>query len=316
MIIGIDESGNFDESSNLRHLFVAAFIESKNGKLEIKKQQFLNWEKRLPKETKNQHGEVKGNNLNQQQLLEFLGTVVIQPPFVRTACVSIVPNKNPVHIIEKHRKSEIKQIEYSHTLSSNLGTKKRNLNFLESYVKWLKKRSNRDYLKMLCLKNLLKNSFHNIIIHCIMNGRIEESLDVYYKIDKDFLTEENIFWEHYSRRSIQNYTQKNPWPVLDTWDSEHPFIKKYMYEADGRSVININLIYKNLNFLDSKENIEIRIADVIGIILNRYYNKNELKNEFDLLSKTGIVKDEHLELRLPDFDLEQTLELFKKQHLE
>jgi hypothetical protein len=316
MIIGIDESGNFDESSNLRHLFVAAFIESKNGKLEIKKQQFLNWEKRLPKETKNQHGEVKGNNLNQQQLLEFLGTVVIQPPFVRTACVSIVPNKNPVHIIEKHRKSEIKQIEYSHTLSSNLGTKKRNLNFLESYVKWLKKRSNRDYLKMLCLKNLLKNSFHNIIIHCIMNDRIEESLDVYYKIDKDFLTEENIFWEHYSRRSIQNYTQKNPWPVLDTWDSEHPFIKKYMYEADGRSVININLIYKNLNFLDSKENIEIRIADVIGIILNRYYNKNELKNEFELLSKTGIVKDEHLELRLPDFDLEQTLELFKKQHLE
>ncbi len=36
MVIGIDESGNFDEKSTLRHIFVAAFIETENGKIERK----------------------------------------------------------------------------------------------------------------------------------------------------------------------------------------------------------------------------------------------------------------------------------------
>jgi hypothetical protein len=304
MIIGIDESGNFDENSSSRHFFVAAFIESQNGKLAIKKRQFLNWEKALPDAAKNSNGEVKGSLLNKVQLSSFLRTVIIQPPFVRTAVVSIIPSKNPINIIEKYQELEIKQTEYNYSVFLEEGSKKRNLNFLENYARWLKKRSKREFLKMLCLKNLLKDSFHNIILHGILNNRIKETLDIHYKIDKDFLTEENIFWEHYSRRSIQNYTQENPRPILDTWDSEHPFVKKYIYESNGKDMININLIYENLKFLNSNEHFEIRIADIIGIIINRYHNRNELKEEFSWLSKTEF--SDQIELLLYDFDVEST----------
>jgi hypothetical protein len=312
MVIGIDESGNFDDTSNLRQFFIAAFIESENGKLEIKKQQYLRWENQLPVTAKNPNGEVKGSFLNKQQLHAFLGTVIIQPPFVRTAMVSIVPNKTPPFIIDKYQQLEIKQADYNLSVFTQMGAKKRNLNFLDNYARWQKKRTRRDYLKMLCLKNLLKNSFHNIIINTIENDRIEEALDIYYKIDRDFLTEENIYWEHYSRSSIQNYTRIEPWPILDTWDAEHPFLKKYTDEKNGNKTININLVYQNLKFLDSRDHIEIRIADVLGIIVNRFYNRNELKLEFDLLSKTGIVRDDHLELRFYDFDVEDTFNQFVK----
>lgn len=44
MIIGIDETGNFDATSNLRQIFIAALIESENGKLELKRHQFIKWD--------------------------------------------------------------------------------------------------------------------------------------------------------------------------------------------------------------------------------------------------------------------------------
>ncbi|MBU0696492.1 MAG: hypothetical protein KKE39_08205 [Bacteroidetes bacterium] len=70
------------------------------------------------------------------------------------------------------------------------------------------------------------------------------------------------------------------------------------------------MIYENLRFLESHNNFEIRIADIIGIIYNRYFNKNELSSEFNLLSKIGIINDHHIELILNDFDEEKTFKEF------
>jgi len=306
MIIGIDETGNFDETSELRHFFIAAFIETENGKLEKKEKQFLNWERSLPLSVKNSQGEVKGSFLNIVQLQSFIHDVAFEPPLIRTSFVSIVPSNNPFTLIEKYRLFEIRQAEYNYQMYLSKGSKKRNINFLDNYVKWLKKRSVRDYLKMSCLKHLLKDTFHNAVVLSILNDRIEETLNFSYKIDRDFLTEENIFWEHYSRMSIRNYTQRNPFPVLDTWDDNHPFIKKYLLNDDDKSGININLIYKNLKFLNSKDHFEIRIADLIGIIINRFYNKGQMPEEHTLLTLAGATNESHIELRLQDFDEEST----------
>lgn len=310
MIIGIDESGNFDENSNLRHFFVAIHIKSENNKLDIKKAQFLNWEKSIHQHFKDKKGEVKGSLLNQKQIKRFLLEVICKEPIIRTSVVSIIPNVNSKQLIEKHQKFEIQQADYNFSVFKINGSKKYNLNFLENYSAWLKKRSLRDYLKMYCLKHLLKDSVHNSIIDSILNDQIEECLNFSYKIDKDFLTEENIFWNHYSKTSIQNYTKNNPFIFLNTWDNNHPFIKKYTFSQKGKKMMNIEMIYENLRFLESHTNFEIRIADIIGIIYNRYFNRNELSDEFNLLSKTGIVNDHHIELILNDFDEEKTFKGF------
>lgn len=310
MVISIDESGNFDEVSNLRQFFVAAFIKSENGCLDLKRNQFLNWEKSINQHFKDKKGEVKGSLLNQQQIKRFLLEVVFKEPIVRTSVVSIIPNVNLKQLIQKHQNFEIRQAEYNFSVFKANGSKKRNLNFLENYSLWLKKRSLRDYLKMHCLKNLLKDTFHNSIIYSILNEQMDECLNFSYKIDKDFLTEENIFWNHYSKSSVQNYTKNNPFIMLDTWDDDHPFIRKYTFSREGKNMIDIKLIYENLRFLESHNNFEIRIADIIGIIYHRYFNRNELSKEFYLLSKTGIINNHHIELTLNDFDEEKTFQDF------
>lgn len=313
MIIGIDETGNFDENSELRHLFIAAFIETENGKLDIKRKQFYEWEASIPDRYKTTKGEIKGNSLPIEHLQHFLKQVVFEMPLIRTSVVSIIPKKNIKALIEKHHVFEVRQAEYNHHVFSTRGSKKYNINFLDSYSKWLKKRSLRDYIKMHCLKHLLKDTFHNAVIHCILNERMEETLNFSYKIDRDFLTEENIYWEHYSKSSIENYTKSNPFVVLDTWDDDHPFIKKYMFNVNGRSLINIKTIYENLRFLDSKDNFEIRIADIIGIVYNRFFNRNEFVEEHHLLSLAGIINDAHIEIIFNDFDPDETFRRFTSE---
>jgi len=313
MIIGIDETGNFDATLNLRHLFIAAFIESENGKLAVKRDQFTKWENNLSTNFKTADGEVKGSLLKGEQLLQFLQQVVFQIPIVRTSIVSVMPAKTTSALIDKHYQMELKQVEYSNLIYKTRGSKKYNLNFLENYVHWLRKRSLRDYLKMHCLKHLLKDSFNNAIIHAALQDRVEELLDISFKVDRDFLTEENIFWEHYSKTSIENYTKDSPFIVIDTWDENHPFTQKYIFQHKGKSCVNIRTAYKNLKFLDSKDHFEIRIADIMGIIYNRFYNRGEVVKEFELLEHAKIIKDAHIEIGFMEFDAEKTFEILKSQ---
>lgn len=315
MIIGIDETGNFDEASNLRQLFIAAIIESENGKLDVKRDQFLNWENSLSINFKTGNGEVKGSLLQTEQLQQFLKDVVCQEPFIRTTIVSVIPDKASISLIDKYHKFEIRQIDFSLEVYKSRATKKYNINFLDSYAKWIKKRSLRDYLKMHCLKHLLKDVFDNSTIYTALNDRVEELLDISFKIDRDFLTEENIFWEHYSRTSIENYTKDNPFTVLDTWDENHPFTQKYIFDHNGKPQISINKVYEKLKFLDSKDHFEIRIADIIGIIYNRYYNKGELCKEFDLLKHFEVGGRAHVEIGFREFDAEKTFASLKKRQI-
>lgn len=313
MIIGIDETGNFDATSNLRHIFIAALIESENGKLAIKHDQFTKWESSLPANFKTTGGEVKGSLLKAEQLQQFLQQVVFQMPLVRTCFVSVIPASATTALIDKHYQMELRQVEYSNEVYHTRGSTRYNLNFLDNYVNWLKNRSLRDYLKMHCLKHLLKDSFNNAIIHAALQDRTEELMEIAFKVDRDFLTEENRFWEHYSKSSIENYTKDNPFIVIDTWDENHPFTQKYIFNHKGKSSINIKKVYENLKFLNSMDHFEIRIADIIGIIYNRFYNRGELVREFELLDHAKVIKDAHVELGFLEFDAERTFEILKGQ---
>jgi hypothetical protein len=311
MIIAIDESGNFHRNSNKFNLFVAAHILSLNGNLEIKQKQFESWENTVPAKMKNKKGEVKGQLLGKVELKNFIKNVVYQKPEIRFTYISVIPKKNNIDIIRKHQKIEICQLQLSLENFKKVNSKKVNINFFDQFSKWLNKRNENEYLKLRCLGSCLYNSFYNSFIYCIALNRVDELLDIEFKIDKDFIDNENIYWNTYSLRSIQNLGKTRPLPMLSDWPQDHPVRVKYTIENKG---IDLKIPFKdNLKFLDSNTNFEIRIADIAAIIYNRHWNGNGIKAHYESLRNKSAAKNEHEQLLFKDFDLDFELEEIRKE---
>ena len=311
MIIAIDESGNFDSNSNKLNLFVAAHIQSQNGNLKIKKKQFENWENRIPVNMRDKKGEVKGQLLGKVELMNFLKNIVYQKPEIRFTYTSIIPQENKVEIINKHKSFEILQLQLSLENFKKVNSRKANINFLDQLSKWLNKRNEIEYLKLLCLKNCLYNSFYNSFIYCIAYNISNELLDIEFKIDRDFISNEDNYWKMYSLRSIQELTKIRPLPMLKEWPQNHPVRKKYTIKNKG---LDLNIPFKdNLKFLNSKEHFEIRIVDIAAIMFNRHWNGTGIKAHYENLRKKSAAKDEHHHLQLNDFEFDYEINKIKKE---
>ncbi len=311
MIIAIDESGSFELNSNKWNLFVAAHIQSQNGNLKIKKRQFENWENRIPVNMRDKKGEVKGQLLSNVQLMNFLKNIVCQKPEIRFTYTSIIPQNNNVEIINKHKRFEILQLQLSLENFKRVNSRKANINFLDQLIKWLNKRNEIEYIKLLCLKNCLYNSFYNSFIYGIATNLTNELLDIEFKIDRDFISNEDIYWKMYSLRSIQELTKVRPLPMLKEWSVNHPIRKKYTIHKKG---LDLNIPFKdNLRFLNSKEDFEIRIVDIAAIMFNRHWNGTGVKEHFERLRLKSAAKNEHHHLRLNDFNFEYEINKIKKE---
>ena len=60
----------------------------------IKHNQFLEWFKTIPKEKQNSNGEIKGSDLNDDELYEFVKQVYNTDPIVRCEVVCFQPSEN------------------------------------------------------------------------------------------------------------------------------------------------------------------------------------------------------------------------------
>ena len=310
MIITLDESGTFNINSEKTNLFVAAQILSENGKLEIKKKQFENWENSIPEALKDKNGEVKGQLLSKVELRNFLKNVVYQKPQIYFSIVSIIPKNNSSIIVEKHHRSQTEQLVYSKKLFKDGKSTKRNINFFDQFVKWLNKRNESQFLKMFCLKNCIYNSFYNGFNFGILSNDNDELLNIKFKIDNDFVSNENMFWKAYLLKFLEENSKRKPIKTLDTWDENHPVIQKYV--KNGK--FNLNIPFKdNLEFLDSKDNFEIRIADIAAIIVNRNFNSKGYKSLHESFRKKLLGKNGHIQLVLNDFDFDKIMERFKNE---
>lgn len=311
MIIAIDESGNFNKDSNKMNLFIAAQIFSEAKLLKTKKKQFENWEKNISKEKKDKNDEVKGQLLGKVELRSFLKNVIFQKPEIKFSIISIKPSENRNTIIKKHHDIEIEQLKYSKEIFQEANAKKRDINFFEQYVKWLNKRNESQYLKLMCLKRCIYESFVNTFINGMALNNTDELLSINFKIDNDFISNENKYWKLYLIRHLHEYTKKRGIPILDTWPKDHPVLKKYIRK--GKFYLK-NPFEDNLNFLDSKTNFEIRIADIAAIIVNRYFNSIGYKSLYQNIRKKISPKIGHHHLILNDFIFEETLEKFKNNN--
>lgn len=80
MIIAIDESGGFDPRDDRIDFFTAAFIREGKRAAEKKRQQYSEWEGKIPPSCRSAIGEVKGAQLEPNHLRSFVDDVVVAEP--------------------------------------------------------------------------------------------------------------------------------------------------------------------------------------------------------------------------------------------
>ena len=82
MLIGIDDSGNFE--SDKYSLFATVYIRPRKAR-QIKKR-FETWEEELPSSAKSPNGEVKGYLLNDEDLQSFIDRIMINNGYAKIYC--------------------------------------------------------------------------------------------------------------------------------------------------------------------------------------------------------------------------------------
>ena len=318
MIIAIDETGDFQPNSELNSFFVAVILEQQNNKLNTKKAQFLEWLKTIPKEKFNDKNEIKGSDLNENELYSFTEMVFTSEPCVKHQVVFFSPSENPEELMKTFKKIEISKIERLAELSEENGKNE----MAEQYRKmaiWHKNSKKMHYphfMKLILLRSLINKAFNtavgvSILYEMVDDKKSENLLNLEFKIDQDFVRgrDATIFWKELLRNTFISYTNRNPIPTLDAWETNgHPFLEKYK-RKDNNKIYLTELFKKNCNFKESDEHWEIQIADITGIIINRFHNRNKAQRAYLNLNKclkknkfTKIILNESL-----DFSTDPTI---------
>lgn len=301
MIIAIDETGDFNPISNKINLFVGVHIRQEAKFYNKKIEQFNKWESSVPNNLKDHKGEIKSSKLSDEFLYTFTKDVVATEPQIGITPVGIVPNQNPKHINEKHKSIQLAGINNGVLEYQKLG-KPELAHTYKQFANWFRKISFTQYYKITLLGKCVFNCLRDSIIHSILNGYDHELVDLKYKIDQIFLKglEQNSFWHELMRNQLLQFSEKEPLPCIVEWEKEkHPFYQKY--HSKGYYVMN-DLFIKNLNFVKSHNNFEVRIADTVCTIIHRFWNEEQNKNLYHII-KYFFNADGHIPcLLLNDFD--------------
>ncbi|WP_428740185.1 DUF3800 domain-containing protein [Tenacibaculum sp.] len=307
MIIAIDETGDFSPDSKLKSFFVAVLLQQQKGKLEMKKQQYELWLKTIPSEKFNSKDEIKGSELDEEELYQFTEMVYTKEPCVANQIICFLPSENPESLMKSIKKIEVESIEKIVELVKDKD-KPKWIDFYKKLSIWYKNAKKMNYqhfMKLILLRRLINRSFENAVGVSILYEMVDDSnsenlLNLEFKIDKDFIKgrEAKQYWKELLRNSFHTYNQKNPIPTLQKWQEDgHPFLNKY--KGKTGSELNLSKLFReNCDFLESDEHWEIQIADITGIIINRYFNRNKAQKAFENLNKC--VKSEVIVLSLSD----------------
>lgn len=293
MIIAIDETGDFSPNSKLKSFFVGVLLQQQNGKLEMKKQQYELWLKTIPTEKFNKKNEIKGSDLNEEELFQFTEMVFTKEPCIINEVIYFSPSKNSEDLMKSIKNIEVESIEKI----VELAREKNKPKWAEFYKKlsiWYKnarKMNYNNFIKLILLRRLINKAFENavgisILYEMVDDSKSENLLNLEFKIDKDFISgrEATQYWKELLRNSFHKFNNENPIPKLPKWQEEgHPFLEKYKGKTDNELKLT-NLFRKNCDFLESDEHWEIQIADITGIIINRYFNRKKAQKAFSNLS--------------------------------
>jgi hypothetical protein len=313
MIIAIDETGDFNPDSELHSFFVAILIDQSNNGLEIKKEQFDHWKKTIPEQKFNEKGEVKGSDLDDNELLSFVKNVYNPDPVLRQEVVFFLPKENPESLMKIFKEIEVEKLNKVKELARDQGKLEmaKQYELMAIWHKNAKKMHYPHFFKLILLRSLISRAFNtcvevSILLEMLHDKESQNLLNIKIKIDQDFVRGDDpkIYWKELLRNSFISSTIENPVPLLETWKNGHPFIEKYKHNSDDS--LNFKDLFKNnCDFLESHEHFEIQLADITGIIINRFHNRNKAVDAYNELHRV-IKKQKLTKLVLknePNFDI-------------
>lgn len=280
MIVGIDETGDFNPNSDKLNYFTAVLIDQNKNKFNIKKSQFNVWESSIPDSNRDKKGEAKGQLLTDEQLTEFYNQVLWPLPNVLYSVIRFNATENPIEIFEKHKKIEIEKLEYALAYYK----KEARGNWADWYqriIYWYKNRNYQHFVKIKCLENLVGQTFNYGYgwsqISYLLDDKDDSNIKNFgFKIDKDFITSVNtkVMWSELLKQFWIDYNSRYRTPIIGFVSlEEYPAIDTY---GIGGNKSNLKKIFRDrTNFLASEDHFEIRMADIVGTILHRYQNKKK-----------------------------------------
>jgi hypothetical protein len=282
MIIGIDETGSFDEDGQRRSFFIAAQLRQRKTLFKQKQDQFLRWEASVPRQLRNSKGELKSSALSDSQLLDFARQVIVTHYRVKVTPIAIRPADNPPDIVAKHHQIMLKGIRAGSKWYRENDREKLSALYNE-FGNWFEKLNYQQFLKVLILCECIYSSFRDAIGHSITGAYDDELVRLRFKIDRDFIREprHEIFWREILRNILEQNSERRPLPILNRWANRgHPFLEKY----HGKGYFDFNELFtKNCDFVRSHEHFEIRIADAVSTIFTRFLNDGRCAKAYDLL---------------------------------
>ena len=149
---------------------------------------------------------------------------------------------------------------------------------------WLESKSLKTLYKIQHLGIAIVKSFNLAIITSALRGFDKELGKLEINIDQGITGRPSVerYWKDTMRTIFWNLTSSiEPIIHITEWRSDHPFIKrfyKYPESTESMSVFTQE-IRSVFNFFDSKERIEIRIADIVANVYFRKYVKKEQLGE-------------------------------------
>jgi hypothetical protein len=297
----------------LLSFFVAVLLDQSNNGIELKREQFKNWFESLPKEKINEKGEIKGSDLTDEELFLFVKSVYNADPIIRQEIVSMHPKENPEELMKQFKKIEVENLTKVSELAKLEGKHEMAKQY-ERMAIWHKNAKKMHYphfFKLILLRDIISKSFNvavgvSILLEMLGDKDSVNLLNIKFKIDQDFVrgNDPTIYWKELLRNHFISNSLKNPIPALDTWkQTGHPFLEKYKGKDDDTYNVR-DIIKNNCDFLESHENFEIQIADITGIIINRFFNRNKAIDAYNEMYRL-IKKQKMTRLilnREPNFD--------------
>lgn len=307
MIIAIDESGSFDCNLDEYSLFCGVIIPTGNKSRFVTLENYYNWESSLPSNVLSSNGEVKGHSLSEEQLAEFVQHVLLKQKDIRIIYSVYDTKWMNDSIVKKHKDFEVLMLDYSVADFEKNNASKKETNYIRSIRDWIKGKNLQQYLKILGLRHIILDALFESMVYFLAAERESEVIESSYLIDKDFISDQNISWQGYFKKILMEDTKKRPLPVIDTWDKQtHPFFKRF--PLDGNRIKLSPLLKDDLSFEDSAFNFEIRLADICGIIINRFYNRRMYTHIFKILESIILPYSEEPKIiKLRDFDLKNKI---------
>jgi len=266
----------------IKTFFITVIIDQSNEGLSTKYGQYLTWLKSIPVEKLSDKGEIKGSNLSDEELLSFVNSVYNESPNSSHSVVCFNPAQNPPEVMLNFKEQEVQRIKVNIQLATKDGKKElaEQYHRMSIWYKNAKKMHYQHYFKMLLLNKIITRSFEKAIgLSILYEMRHDKTCynlqHLHIKIDEDFIrgADPNIYWKEVLRNTFIREINATGIPTLAAWPDTHPFLQKYKH--DNKEELNFKDLFSNhCEFLESHNSFEIQMADIIGIIYNRYFNRN------------------------------------------